>query len=357
MRWDAIGEKIVKQMDLQPNEQVLLVGNPGRFDPLISVLAELIDNKSARYLGTISVTDEQPGEWSTYFTREAQGKDAEQLERYFGYVDLGVMLPGTTPADLPYKVFQEKLRKGKGRTIHFHWSGSYDLNGNELEMDKAQDMFYQKVLMDTDYTALSEKQRKIESALRGQTIKITSPAGTNISFSLEARPVTRQDGDASGSRMKMALNLIDREIELPSGAMRMAPVESSVNGTIAFPDSNWSGSLVRGLVMTFESGRVIDYQAESGREAVTSELDTGGEGARSFREFALGVNPLMTVQGGDAPWIPAYGYGAGVVRLSLGNNLELGGIVGGDYVRWNFFTDTTVKIGDEVWVRNGKFVR
>lgn len=357
LRWDAIGAQIVKQMDLQANEQVLLVGNPGRFDPLVSILTGLIEKKSAIYLGTLSVTDVQPEEWTTNFTRRVLGQDAKALEEYFKSVDLGVMLPGTTPADLPYHVLQEKLNKGKGRTIHFHWMGSYDLNGNMLEMDDAMDMFYQKVLLETNYAALAKKQQEIESALRGQTISVTTPAGTDISFRIADRPVNRQDGDASASRMKFAKTLIDREIELPPGAMRMAPIESSVNGVIAFPDSKWSDSHVEGLMMTFEAGKVVDYQAVTGREAVTAELDAGGSAAHSFREFALGVNPLMTVQNGKQPWIPSFGYGAGVVRLSLGNNLELGGIVDGDYVRWNFFTDTTVKIGNDVWVKDGKLIR
>ena len=40
-----------------------------------------------------------------------------------------------------------------------------------------------------------------------------------------------------------------------------------------------------------------------------------------------------------------YGYGAGVVRLSLGDNSELGGDVTGGSVRWNFFVGTTVTVG------------
>ena len=43
-------------------------------------------------------------------------------------------------------------------------------------------------------------------------------------------------------------------------------------------------------------------------------------------------------------------------RLSLGDNSELGGAVGGErpYVRWNFFTDATVMVGDQIWVKDGK---
>jgi hypothetical protein len=59
----------------------------------------------------------------------------------------------------------------------------------------------------------------------------------------------------------------------------------------------------------------------------------------------------------EKPWIPYYGYGAGVVRLSLGDNSELGGNITGDYVRWNFFVDTTVTVDGDVWVRDGRLVR
>ena len=85
---------------------------------------------------------------------------------------------------------------------------------------------------------------------------------------------------------------------------------------------------------------------------IAASMRTAGDAGRRFREFALGLNPLLAVPD-RTPWIPYYGYGAGVVRLSLGDNSELGGAVGGGYVRWNFFTDLTVAVNGEVWVKGG----
>ena len=96
--------------------------------------------------------------------------------------------------------------------------------------------------------------------------------------------------------------------------------------------------------------------AEENLEFVESEIEQAGDAGRSFREFALGFNPLLAIPE-ENPWIPYYGYGAGVVRLSLGDNTELGGKVKGGYVRWNFFTDATVRVGDEVWVEAGKLIK
>jgi hypothetical protein len=86
-------------------------------------------------------------------------------------------------------------------------------------------------------------------------------------------------------------------------------------------------------------------------------MDAAGASGRAFREFALGFNPLLAIPTVGDPWIPYYGYGAGVVRLSLGDNTELGGAVGGGYVRWNFFIDATVEVDGDVWVRDGTLVR
>jgi hypothetical protein len=184
---------------------------------------------------------------------------------------------------------------------------------------------------------------------------VTTPAGTDLRFRVGVRPFNKQDGDASAARARRGVVLIDREIELPAGAVRVAPLEDSVYGVVVFPPSQWSGRPVAGLRLRFEHGRVTGVEAATGAEAVSAELDAGGPAARAFREFALGFNPLLAVPE-RGPWIPYYGYGAGVVRLSLGDNSELGGAVRGAYVRWNFFTDATVAVGETTVVSAGRLV-
>ena len=148
--------------------------------------------------------------------------------------------------------------------------------------------------------------------------------------------------------------LIDREIEFPAGAVRVAPIESTVHGVIVFPRSKWNGEEVDDLRLVFEEGVLISMTAGDNLEAVETELATSG--AKAFREFGLGFNPLLAVPAED-PWLPSFGYGAGVVRLSLGDNTELGGTVEADYVRWNFFLDATVSIGEDIWVEDGQLIQ
>ena len=86
---------------------------------------------------------------------------------------------------------------------------------------------------------------------------MTTPLGTDIRFRIGDRPVNRQDGDASKARTDHGVILIDREIEIPAGAVRVAPLEETVRGTIAFPPSQWNGDPVTGLKLEFVEGRVL----------------------------------------------------------------------------------------------------
>jgi hypothetical protein len=355
--WPVVAAKLVERMALTKGERVFLLAMPGLADSLIPPLRERIRDAGGVDLGVLSVKGEGPSVWATEWTRAARGLSGATLEAHMSGTDLGVMLPGAAPTDAAYAAMQNVLKAGRARTVHFHWAGAYSMDGALLPVTPEKSRVYERVLVTTDYRALGRAEQSLETAMRNATVRVTTPAGTDISFRIGDRPVTRQDGDASRDRATRAKNLIDREVELPAGAIRVAPIEESVDGTIAFPPSDWGGERTEGLVMTIVKGRVTQFEARRGRAGVEKELANGGSAARSFREFAMGLNPLLAIPSGGERWIPYYGYGAGVVRLSLGDNTELGGRVGGGYVRWNFFTDATVRIGDAVWVRAGRLER
>jgi hypothetical protein len=349
----ALADLLLARLALEPGEHVLMVGVPGRWDGLVERTRAGVRTAGAEDLGAWSVAGEAPDAWETAFTRALRDTAGPDLPARLRDVDAALMMPGATPDHPVYAALQEVLRSGHGRTVHFHWAGAYAMDGSELEVGPEVDQLYERALLTTDYGALAAVQRRFEEAARGAVVRVTTPAGTDLSFRIGDRPVTRQDGDASAARAALGRTLIDREIELPAGAIRVAPLEESVEGTIVFPPSVWNGEPVEGLTLRFERGVVIDARAEAGLEAALAEMDAAGPSGRAFRELALGFNPLLAVPGTD-PWIPYYGYGAGVVRLSLGDNSELGGAVGGGWVRWNFFTDASVHVDGTPWVEGGR---
>ena len=360
MQWEAMAERLVTQLAPEPGERILLVARPGQFDALIPPLRYALLRAGAVDLGVIDVLEEPiPEDWDgDLLARGAAASRAVYREMLRGF-DGAVMLPGARPDHAVYAALQDLLHEGVGRTVHFHWThngSAFPVAGQPMPSQAVIDAVYQRALLETDYAALAEVQRRFAAAMRGAEVRVTSPLGTDLRFRIGDRPVNFGDGDASKVRTDRGVILIDREIELPAGAVRVAPVEDTVDGVIAFPLSQWDGRPVAGLRLTVEGGRVAGVTAASGQEAAEAELAGVPDEARAFREFALGFNPLLAVPDSN-PWIPYYGYGAGVVRLSLGDNSELGGTVTGGYVRWNFFTDTTVTVDGRVWVRNGRLVR
>jgi leucyl aminopeptidase (aminopeptidase T) len=218
----------------------------------------------------------------------------------------------------------------------------------------ALDSVYQSAL-DIDYTALSTAQDRAIAMLRAGTVRVRTPAGTDLSFRIGERPFNKQNGDASPERMQTARVRIDREIELPAGVIRVAPLEETVNGRIVIPMARFGDKIVRHLRLEIKNGQVVRIEADENLDAVEAALNAGGEAARRFREFALGFNPKLQMVS-HIPLLPYYGYGAGVVRLSLGDNQELGGSVRGNFVRWFFFPDATVEVDGRALVRDGKLV-
>ena len=369
--FEALSASILARMDLQPGERVLLVGEGGsRWDAIVPLLRAGVRAAGGVDLGAVDVRGavlvlgepvagaDSPADGSAEFAASL-GTTPEGWAEPLATVDVAVKLPGaavdpTLDGDV-YRALQDVLRGGRGRTVHFHWAGATSFEMEELAVDDRVDRLYQTAVLDTDYAALADALATFEAALRSGVVRVTTPAGTDISFEVGDRPVTRQDGDASAARAERARNLIDREVELPAGAARALPVLETVVGRIAFPPAQWGGERAEGVVLRFEGGRVVEVEADTGRDGVLREMEEAGEAGRTFRELGVGLNPLLAIPEGE-DWIPYYGYGDAVVRLSLGDNTELGGSVGGGYVRWNFFADATVTVGDEVWVEGGRLV-
>ena len=360
--YSSMAKRLVQQLALKPGERVLAIAHPGLFEDLVPHIRYEVMRAGGIDLGVVEVLREPVPQ---AFDPEVLARGAREARAHykdmFRNVDAAIMMPGATTAHPAYLAMQDWLKddlvahRGR-RTIHFHWvenGSAYEIAGQPLPPRFEIDRLYQHALLDTDYAALAAAQRRFAAALRSGDVHITSPSGTDLRFRAGDRPINVQDGDASQARAAGGAVLVDHEIELPAGVVRVAPIEESVEGVVAFPPSQWDGRPVVGLKLRFGSGRVVDVSATSGREAVEAELQRAGNTGRAFREFALGLNPLLAVPA-RSPWIPYYGYGAGVVRLSLGDNTELGGKVDGGYVRWNFFTDLTVTIGSTTWVKDGK---
>ena len=83
-------------------------------------------------------------------------------------------------------------------------------------------------------------------AALGRSARDDAGRAPTSASSVGDRPFNKQDGDASKARTATARVRVDREVELPAGVLRVAPIESSVNGVHRDPE----GALRRRRVVT-----------------------------------------------------------------------------------------------------------
>jgi leucyl aminopeptidase (aminopeptidase T) len=361
LNYNGIAKRILTSLHLQPGERVLIRYDPTYFAELIPPLREGIRSSAAvdlaalEYVADVEQLQKIPSDaMIRKVQREAHLKAFSQL---LESADVYLWLPASRERDL-YQAEEEALsnwlkKGGTRREIHFHWrSGSMVADGLPGEHNEELDRIYENAL-DISYEDLSKAQDEAISVLRSGPVRVTTPEGTDLTFQVGARPFNKQNGDASGERAQVARMFIDREIELPAGVLRVAPIEDSANGIMVIPKARFGDSVVSNLRLKIQNGRVIHIDADENLKAAEQSLKEAGEAAYRFREFGLGFNPkLNRITGSEI--LPYYGYGAGIVRLSLGDNQELGGNIKGGFVRWFFFPNATVKVKDQVLVEDGK---
>lgn len=338
-RYPVMAERIVHALRLTPDERVVL-----RLNPDVMPAFEPVVRDALRHAGARVET------WT--------GRDIQRFEERLKDATVYIWLPGASNVTTPDQA--AALRRwtdagGSRRELHFHWvEGTLNRDRSPAEHTEVFDRLYADAL-EIDEGALRTAQDQAVAALQSGEIRVTTPAGTDLRFRTGDRPFNKQNGDASARRAANARMRIDRHIELPAGIVRVAPVESSVNGVMIIPVMLLQNTRALDVRLEFAGGRVTRANARQGEADVLAMLKAT-PALENFRELGIGFNPALLPPPGSTV-LPYYGYGAGVVRLSLGDNEELAGAVRGGASMWLFFPDATVTVGTRTIVKLGTLVK
>ena len=199
-----------------------------------------------------------------------------------------------------------------------------------------------------DYRPIAQQGRQLQQLLRGaRRVRITTPDGTDLSFTMGDRPVIVDAGmPLPGTRGLLAA----RTAQLPGGSLRLAPVETSVNGTIRAP-SDQCEQAVKDEAIDVRSGMPENVHAASDEECVRAALEHAGR----FGWVEIGLNSTFRVDDPNVNLASALlDLGAGAVTVDFGTNQELGGAnrtaQGGWYI---VLPHATVEADGKVIVRDG----
>lgn len=169
--------------------------------------------------------------------------------------------------------------------------------------------------MNADYNGISKRSIKLAKILeKGNRIRVTAPAGTDISF------------DIKGMKPIASKGLFHKKGEsgnLPTGETYLAPVEGTADGVFVVDGSMAGFGLLKNANLRIEVKDGFATKISGGPIAkkLVAMLDKVGQGARNIAEFGIGTNDSAKLSGvllEDEKVM-------GTIHLALGNNITMGG--------------------------------
>ena len=354
--FDGLAKQISRTLAPVAGERAILVFDPGYYPELAAAIERRL--ASAGVEAFLAMTFDPPEIVAAADARPGAPKRQDDfvawLAPVFAKADLFLWLPARVLYD---DTRLEHLVDGsKVRGIHFHWI--LDWEGRSPEDIARLSKLYEKTILETDYAALSREQDRLIRLLRGRTLRLTSPGGTDLRLAVPADSwFHKNDGDMSAARAHAARGARDREMELPAGALRFIPDRDSAAGRLVIRKTATPDGGVEEATIDFARGRGRVIGAKRGEESFRKQWEAIGGDVDRIGEIVLGTNPLLAA-GGSATELPYFGYGAGAVRVSLGDNWESGGPnrTPGNRNWWLFLGDASLEADGRAIVREGRLL-
>jgi len=161
-----------------------------------------------------------------------------------------------------------------------------------------------------DWTEIHEAIRRTARRLRGaQEVRLTSGAGTDLTFSVSGRDWIAEDTGLCARKGAFTT--------LPAGELFIAPVEGTAEGRLV-ADLFFDEALLEPATATIREGHVVRLL---GASKAVHAMNRGGRDGRALGRFGFGVNPRARVNGPPMEAEKALG----TAHVGFGDNLVIGG--------------------------------
>jgi hypothetical protein len=296
---------------LAPGERVVLFSDATR-DPGIAAPLRAAIKKAGGVIEEIAAPDSRA---DAGLTPRQRADRFEQWKSVFQRSQAAIWLPSDLSAvgDQP---FEHLVEASKVRSIHFHWF----LPPDAPDVPVVSTM-YQRAI-EIQPAEIASRIAVIEKAIRGASVRVTAPNGTDFTCRIPQNAHMHSNtGEATKEKVRDARSVRDREEELPASVLRTTDIENAQGTFVGYVSFDTRSGLVRA---TFKDGKVIALESLRGAEAQVEAWRKASGAKDRPGELVISTNPALAAVL-KSGYMPYYGYGAGVVRLAIGDDWESGG--------------------------------
>ncbi|MCK5408258.1 MAG: aminopeptidase [Candidatus Krumholzibacteria bacterium] len=332
---DGLAERVIKTcVAVQPGDVVVLYGGRHHLD-MMEELAMHAD-KSGGLTNIMVLSDKLQRAYWTEVPEEYLSIVPSYWKSWLSEVDVWIGMPAVEDprsvyADIPQErfaaaaeasqMFTDILNGTPLRFVFINPPSTQQAATAGMGFDRFSKMRWSAI--NADYSAISKKGYALADVLHGaKEVHITSPAGTDIRFSMGDREVFVNDGIVTEEEAK-AGKFVQRIANLPGGQVFASTIEKSVTGRVVIPKGQCNWGTVRNVSFEFRDGDMHGFEAEEGGDCIAETLDPYEGPTRRFASFSIGLNSYLEVDEESATFWPANG--AGMVYINVGDNQLLGG--------------------------------
>jgi len=181
-----------------------------------------------------------------------------------------------------------EIMDGRGvRWVYFGWPVAGAAKAYGLTVARFRKIFFNSIRMSFSKELLDLCKFYFTVLSKAERVHIESD-DTDLSFSVKGRTPVVDDGIIS----KEDIATGDVGLNIPSGEVFIAPLETTAEGHIKFPIVVIPGfGRVDGLSLTFKGGKVVNFEAEKGAERFKKFLDANTGEKDRIAELGIGCNP------------------------------------------------------------------
>lgn len=201
--------------------------------------------------------------------------------------------------------------------------------------------------MTADFTEIQKRIRSIFKHLRNmKMVKVTTDAGTDISFSIEKRKWVVEDTGICRKKGSYT--------NLPAGEIFIAPVEGTTEGKLVV-DGSFMDLVEEPITITITEGYAEKFSGK-GHKQIEALMDEASEKlkdrkiATNVGKFGIGLNPKSKIIGNileDEKTL-------GTIHLGFGGNFTMGGKVNAGIHMEGIVRSPTVEMDGVIVVERGK---
>ena len=338
---EALAKRLFEMVSPAPGERAVIVHDPTYYPGITRRLRESLHGHG---IHTYLIVEDSPAMMAKYLGDPVASKQREQdvissLLPLFRSADIFYWMPTRGYAsDLRWERLVEKSRV---RSVHFHWLLRFPGSRTPEEIETASRTVERRSL-GIDLAAHARAQRDLAAALRGQRIRITTPAGTDLVVDVSSDQWFHLgDGDMSRARARAARSVRDRQMELPVGMFNFIPDAKRVSGVLVAPAISQAETQVRDLRLELRRGRVVGAAAAEGESWIRQRMRDVGPDGDLIGTVSINTHPLTDHAG---------------VLIDIGANWENGGKNRAEGMRRMTITlsDATITTAAGTLMRDGR---